>query len=67
MGIFSNKCKFRKHCTGYRNNSVTCNEEGGDYGIDPFEFRPVGCYRDLDKHGKLSKFWVDKHEKITNP
>jgi hypothetical protein len=62
---FSSKCDYWEHCSLYRKDSDVCNKESGNaYG--GFEFRPGGCYRDLDKNGKQSKYWVEKHEKNTN-
>ena len=56
---FSNKCKFFDKCNMYSKQSYTCNNNKGNYyGI--FEFRPGGCYRDLEANGKESKYWINK-------
>jgi hypothetical protein len=66
MCLFSNRCKFWRHCLLYRSGDHYCDLTGGDYDIDPFEFRPVGCYRQFEEHGKDCKYWIKKHEKITS-
>jgi hypothetical protein len=63
MCIFSSKCKFHKHCSLYMSNSHTCNITGGDYGIDPCEFRPAGCYRMFERDGKNCKYYIKKQVK----
>lgn len=64
--MFSNKCKFWKHCKLYCDDSYACNNNSGNFYGGLGEFRPGGCYRDLDKNGKQSKYWVERHEKVTN-
>jgi hypothetical protein len=51
------KCKYWKHCTQYNCLSKSCEKEQGNaYGLG-FEFRPGGCYRNLEELGKESKYW----------
>jgi hypothetical protein len=64
--MFSNKCDYWKHCSLYQKDSYVCNNNSGNAYGSYGEFRPGGCYRDLDKNGKQSKYWVEKHEKIAN-
>jgi hypothetical protein len=50
------KCKFWKHCTCYREGNKTCTEtHGWCYGIG----RGGGCYRSLEKDGKLSSYYKE--------
>lgn len=53
----SSKCKFDKHCNLYQLNDDVCNKSNGNAYGTLFEFRPGGCYRDLELNGKNSKYW----------
>ena len=47
------KCKYWKKCKGYRDNSVTCNQNAGMYYADATE--PAGCYRSMEEEEKKWK------------
>jgi hypothetical protein len=55
--MFNSKCKFIKHCNHYSKDSYVCNKDSGNaYGFG-IEFRPGGCYRNLEEKGKESIYW----------
>ena len=66
----SGRCKYWKNCSQYNNHSVVCSVlEGFAYAS-----RWGGCYRDLAKFGKESKYWREKtasrirdREPVLNP
>ena len=62
MCIFSSKCKWHKHCSLYSVTSEYCTKTGGDYDINPFEFKPVGCYRLFEAQGKSCKYYIKNKE-----
>jgi len=43
MGLFNNKCEFRKRCKLYSDTSVTCNYNNGMYSDD----RPASCKQEF--------------------
>jgi hypothetical protein len=49
----SGQCRYCENCSLYNRYSLVCNElEGFAYAS-----RWGGCYRDLAKNGKESKYW----------
>lgn len=58
--IIRRRCKWWKHCKLYTPTNDYCTITGGDYDIDPFDFRPVRCYRLFEEQGKNCKYWTDK-------
>jgi hypothetical protein len=39
------KCIYYKQCELYDKDSVTCNEDGGMYAYNGFNFVPATCYK----------------------
>lgn len=57
------RCKWWKHCKLYDYLSDYCTVTGGDYDSNPFDFKPVDCYRLFEEQGKNCKHWIDKTNK----
>lgn len=57
--LFSSRCKFWRHCNKYTDDDVICNNNMGNYYGLGLEFRPGGCYRDIEESGKQSQYWKD--------
>jgi hypothetical protein len=52
-GAVSGQCRYCENCSLYNVHSLVCNElEGFAYAS-----RFGGCYRDLAKYGKESRYW----------